>query len=42
MIGIFGAVMYYGVWMANEGVIGFTAAVGPMFVIIGAMVCSCI
>ena len=35
---LIGAVFYYAVWLANEGYINFTQAMGPMFVITGAMV----
>jgi len=38
MMAIMGGVFYYAVWLANEGVIGFTEAMGPLFVITGAMV----
>jgi ABC-type multidrug transport system fused ATPase/permease subunit len=38
LMGIMGAVFYYAVWLANQGIIGFTEAMGPLFVITGAMV----
>ena len=38
LMGLMGTVFWYAIWLANEGHIGFTEAMGPMFVITGAMV----
>merc|ERR1712100_201269 len=35
---IIGGVFYYAVWLSTEGVINFTQAMGPLFVITGAMI----
>jgi len=35
---IFGAVFWYAIWLSTEGIINFTQAMGPLFVITGAMI----
>jgi len=38
LVVIMGGVFWYSVWLSARGVIGFTEAMGPLFVITGAMV----
>ena len=38
MMAAFGAIMFYSVWLGNEGVVDFEKALAPMFAVMGVMV----